>query len=860
MVNNSGYVTLDAGSINDFAGNGVVGSTYDFTTNGPIVETETLFSDEFNSQLNAASWDYNHWQPVNNPSFYGRTQQRQSLSVVSDGELHLELDTYNPTNGSVPSFYGSEAITKETFSIESGGVSFEIKAHFVNPVDGGIVGGMFTYSLNSGNLHDEIDFEAVSNKPVQIQTNIYANEPLGAGHPQFNPIFGALTDTHIYRIDWFKNAIRWFVDGQLVRVETDYIPQQAMALHLNIWAPAVDWIEAYNGALNPVTDPTDNTAYFFDIDSVRVARLSSTYYYSDVIAPDLISANPVDGATDVAVGNDIVFTFSEAIQRGVGTIEIHSGSAVGSLVESYASATSGNLTINGNELTINPTADLARSTQYFVTFTEGSIKDIAGNSSAGTTTYDFTTDSSLVGGSAESWLYLASYPDLIAAFGVDSNAAAWHYNTYGKTEGRCLTFDAWGYLASWADLWGAFGTNLGAAAQHYVEYGRNEGRTITFDAWNYLASYADLRGAFGTDLGAATRHYVEYGSNEGRTLTFDAWKYLASWDDLLNAFGTDLGAATRHYVAYGANEGRTLTFDAEGYLLSYDDLHAAFGTNTDAATWHYVTYGYYEGRHLVSVEGAPVVSSFSPVDGTAGVALESNIILIFNESIHRGTGNIELHVGSPTGALVESYDVVTSTYLTVAGTTLTINPIADLACGTQYFVTITAGAIKDLSGDSYAGTISYDFISDPNLTGTAVGETLIGGSGNETISGLGGNDTLNGGAGADLLIGGEDDDTFVFSNASDIGITAGSRDVIGDFTTGQDRIDLSGIDANTITAGDQAFSGILLGGSGVFSSAGQLRYDSAEGVLYGNTDSDAEAEFAIQLMGLVTLNVADLVL
>ena len=138
---------------------------------------------------------------------------------VSNGVLHLELDTYNPTNGPVPSFYGSEAITKQTFSTDTGGVSFEIKAHLVNPPSG-IVGGMFSYSTSTNNIHDEIDFEAVSNKPNNIQTNIYANEPLGAGHPQFNPISSELTKDHVYRIEWLKNSIRWIVDGQLVRQET----------------------------------------------------------------------------------------------------------------------------------------------------------------------------------------------------------------------------------------------------------------------------------------------------------------------------------------------------------------------------------------------------------------------------------------------------------------------------------------------------------------------------------------------------------------------------------------------------------------------------------------------------------------
>jgi Ca2+-binding RTX toxin-like protein len=564
----------------------------------------------------------------------------------------------------------------------------------------------------------------------------------------------------------------------------------------------------------------DGTDLLGGIEKFRFADTGWIDYPADITEPTVTAYTPAVGATNVAVGSNLVLTFSEAILQGAGTIAIRQETATGTIIESFNAATSDRLTISGTTLTIDPTADLASSNHYVVTLAAGAITDYSGNDFSGTSSYDFTTEYIMVGGTAESWLYLASWPDLMAAFGADSYAAAWHYNIYGKNEGRTLTFDAWGYLASWADLRGVFGSNLGAAAEHYVEYGRNE----------------------------------------GRTLTFDAWKYLASWDDLLNAFGSDPGAATRHYVTYGANEGRTLTFDALGYLLSYDDLRGAFGTDTHAATWHYVNYGYHEGRHLVSVDGAPVVASFSPVDGAIGVSLDSTIVLTFNESIHRGTGSIELHIGSPAGGLVESYDVATSTHLAVSGTTLTINPTADLARGIQYFVTITAGAIKDLSGNSYAGTTSYDFISDPNLIGTDGMDMLHGGNGNETISGLGGPDTLNGGAGADLLIGGAGNDRFVFSNASDIGLAAGSRDVISDFTSGQDKIDLSGIDANTITAGDQAFSGPLLGGSGVFSSAGQLRYDSAAGVLYGNTDSDADAEFAIELIGALTLEVADLVL
>ncbi|TLU53974.1 MAG: glycosyl hydrolase family protein [Chlorobium sp.] len=361
---------------------------------GPIVEVETLFTDDFNSSLNPANWDYNHWVDDStgalNPSFYGRTQQRQWLPDVLNGELHLQLDTFNPTNGKNPSFYGSEAITTQIFSNDAGGIVFEIKAHFVNPVDG-IVGGMFSYIMNSGNLHDEIDFEAVANNLDEIHTNVYENEPIdSAGHPQFIPTSGALTEDHLYRIEWFKNAIRWLVDGELVRVETDYIPQHPMALHLNIWAPAAGWPQAFSAALNPVITADANTSYYFDINSVRVAQLSSTVV--DITPPEVTTFTPADAATGVSAGSNIVLTFSEAIQKGTGLIEIHSGSPTGTVVESYNVAASSHLSIAGNMLTINPTAHLANNTNYFVTVGANAIKDLAGNSYAGTTTYDFITE------------------------------------------------------------------------------------------------------------------------------------------------------------------------------------------------------------------------------------------------------------------------------------------------------------------------------------------------------------------------------------------------------------------------------------------------------------------------------------
>ena len=143
-----------------------------------------------------------------------------------------------------------------------------------------------------------------------------------------------------------------------------------------------------------------------------------------------------------------------------------------------------------------------------------------------------------------------------------------------------------------------------------------------------------------------------------------------------------------------------------------------------------------------------------------------------------------------------------------------------------------------------------------NLTGSAHADRLTGSSGANVLAGGGGADTLNGGAGNDI---------FDFNALADSGLASSSWDQLVDFVRGQDRIDLSTLDANAAsTSSNEAFVFI---GSAAFSSSnatGQLRYSydaaSATGVLYGSTDADSAAEFAIQVMGVSSLAVGDFVL
>ena len=130
------------------------------------------------------------------------------------------------------------------------------------------------------------------------------------------------------------------------------------------------------------------------------------------------------------------------------------------------------------------------------------------------------------------------------------------------------------------------------------------------------------------------------------------------------------------------------------------------------------------------------------------------------------------------------------------------------------------------------------------LTGGAGFDTIMGDAGRDVLDGGLGDDVLNGGTGSDTLSGGAGADCFVFRSVSDS--AAGSEDLILDFTSGVDAIDLSGVDADATTVGDQAFAFI---GSALFSgTAGELRLtvSASLAVLRGDIDGDGTADFAIK--------------
>lgn len=136
------------------------------------------------------------------------------------------------------------------------------------------------------------------------------------------------------------------------------------------------------------------------------------------------------------------------------------------------------------------------------------------------------------------------------------------------------------------------------------------------------------------------------------------------------------------------------------------------------------------------------------------------------------------------------------------------------------------------------------------LVGNKLDNTLTGNDGQNQLDGGVGDDVLIGGLEADTLTGGKGSDTFSYSQISDS--TSSATDIITDFTSGTDVIDLSALDTG----------GEVLTFADTTATAYSVWYAQSSGntIVYVDTTGDAVSDMQIQLTGTISLQSSDFVL
>ena len=157
--------------------------------------------------------------------------------------------------------------------------------------------------------------------------------------------------------------------------------------------------------IDPGTTLASSTSYYVNIAASAFDDSSSNSYAgitdattlnfttADVANPTLSSSSPADGATGVGVNDNIVLTFSEAVDRESGNITIKKSSD-DSTVETIAVTNSKVTGTGSTQITIDPGTTLDGSTSYYLNIASTGFDDSSSNSYAGitdATTLNFTT-------------------------------------------------------------------------------------------------------------------------------------------------------------------------------------------------------------------------------------------------------------------------------------------------------------------------------------------------------------------------------------------------------------------------------------------------------------------------------------
>ena len=213
--------------------------------------------------------------------------------------------------------------------------------------------------------------------------------------------------------------------------------------------------------------------------------------------------------------------------------------------------------------------------------------------------------------------------------------------------------------------------------------------------------------------------------------------------DLTLQFSDTVTADTGNITLYRSSDNSVIeTIAANGARVSgygTSTLLVDWTSNLNPSTDYYVLIdnnAFLNGDGSSSVDGfsnptdlnfttrsAPVLSSSTPVDNAASVALAQNLILTFDQVVNVSTGSIHLYKVDTPNALIESIAANNGARVSGSGTnTITIDWSSNLGGSTDYFINIDNNAFTNNNGTlNYAGisdttSLNFSTILKPSLS------------------------------------------------------------------------------------------------------------------------------------------------
>ena len=828
------YVTISPGAILDLANNAFAGisspTTLNFTTPVDVTAPQLLGTqpadDAIDVSVGRDSITLQFDEVVARGSGYVKIYRAADDSLfqsVSIQDLsHASFSSYEPyTSGFV-------SIDLDNFLASGTAYYVLIDPGAIEDLSGNDFAGITSptvLNFTTKVMPDGVAPALLNTTPTDDATNV--------------PVDGVITLT-------FNEAVT--VDVGEIRISQMGAPWQTIYIQSNDTSQVT--ISGGVVTIDPSVNLEPNMAYSVWIGSNVFEDLTGTWFpgttfnfvTESTTTPVLLSTSPSDNATNVVVNPVLVMTFDQAVSAGTGNIEIHN--ANGSIFETLSVTDTSRVTFAGDQVIIDPTANLSQGAGYYVTVAAGAIEDALGiHSFAGlssNTAFNFTTK---IAADAFAPLLTNTSPSdgagnvpqmspLVLTFSEAVVAGSGRIELH-TGDGALVLAGPANVLSEYLTFAGnqltiALDSPLDLGESYYLLLdsgavqdlaGNPFGGIPTSSGFNFTVTSTDtlapyLTGSAPSDgydhwpIDGTLRFYfseaVQAGAgsieihrvsddalvadidvtdgNQVEFATSQSGGYYAAIDPSIN-----LDPYTAYYVLVDSGAIRDLAGNAWTGVTS--------PTTLDFVTGSLVPPPRMGGRGsgaggssggLGPDTTAPSLMTISPSDDATNVAIGSNIILTFNEGVAAGTGALRIHNLS-NGSLVKSIDLSDSSQVQFSGTTITINANTDLGAGSAYYVVLESGAVEDVAGNAYAGFSSpaaFNFTT----ASAAAGLALTGNIQANTLVGGAGNDTITGLGGKDTLTGAAGYDKFAYNAVLDS--TSRNYDTITDFDAASDVLDL----------------------------------------------------------------------
>lgn len=423
-------------------------------------------------------------------------------------------------------------------------------------------------------------------------------------------------------------------DGNLVATFSEAVVAGSGSIEL--WqSGGISPLESFNVATSPqlsfsgstlIIDPSENLApntfYHVLIAPTAVVDTSggnafagitspSTWSFSTGSTPPLVPVlSPTDDAFGVALNANLVATFSETIQKGIGNITIRRTD--GTVFETI-NVTSTAVTLSGGKVTINPVNNLVAGAGYHVFIDPTALRNTASLYYAGIsdpTVWNFT-----------------ALPDLTTVDGrltrMMQNNVTSPYPSTASSAG----------LASYALAAFHLGTDLVTANDHIEQYHDDypvpDSDTIEFDSYFWLhliwriyhdpAMNARLTPQARADIQDMMWRFIRTRSNASYAQG-DSWIYHGSENHDAMQKGSYLlcAEALKDAPGYGPGmilaDGQTLAQHAtawSGYFQRYFTARAGEGINAEIASPTYAKYSVGVYYNLMDFAESPVLRTLA---------------------------------------------------------------------------------------------------------------------------------------------------------------------------------------------------------------------------------------------------------